>query len=86
MPPFSADVGKAVPLPRGSESLGLLHGIQSIEVKYFQEYVFGEHFNQCPPPPPILPCSAWVSNSKVNYEREVWRSLELTSKLGGRSP
>jgi hypothetical protein len=33
MSPFFADVGKAVPLPRAT--LRLLHGVQSIEIKYF---------------------------------------------------
>ena len=66
MPPFSAYVGKAVPLPRAS--LGLLQGVQSIEIKYFQKYVFGEHFNCCPPP--ILACTAWVITVMVNYECE----------------
>ena len=61
MPPFSADVGKAVPLPRAS--LGLLHGMQSIEIKYFQEYVFGEYFNRCPLP--NLACTALVNTGKL---------------------
>ena len=61
MPPFSADVGKTVPLPR--TALGFLHGVQSIEVKYFQEYVFGERFDRCPPP--ILACTTRVNDGKL---------------------
>jgi hypothetical protein len=61
MSPFSADVGQTVPLPR--TSLGFPHGVQSIEIKYFQEYVFGERFNRCPPA--ILACTAWVNNNEL---------------------
>ena len=54
MPPISADVGKAVPLPRTFS--GLLRGVQSIEIKYFQEHIFGEYSDRYPPP--ILVCAA----------------------------
>jgi hypothetical protein len=68
MPPISADMGKAMPLPR--MSLGLLHGVQSIEIEYFQEYVFGKYFNRCPLP--VLACTTWVIGSiTVNYECEL---------------
>ena len=41
MSPCSADVRKAVPLPWTSQEV--LFGIQSIKIKYFQVYIFGEH-------------------------------------------
>jgi hypothetical protein len=45
---------KAVPLPRMFPEL--LHGAQSIEIKYFQQGVFGEHFNRYPLP--LFACAA----------------------------
>ena len=64
-------MSKAVPLPWAS--LGLLHGIQSIEIKYFQEYVFVELFDRCLSP--ILACTALVSDSKI-WERGVEVTLD----------
>jgi hypothetical protein len=61
MPPFATDVRKSVPLPRIPP--GLLHGVYSIEIKYFQEDVLRKHFNHYPPWP--LSGAAWASNGKL---------------------
>ena len=55
MAPFSTDVGKAVPPPQAFQGL---HGVQSIEIKYDQERVFGEHVDRCDGPLPPLACGA----------------------------
>src|SRR6266403_1218350 len=60
-PPFSADLREATPLPKSL--LVPFYGVQSIKIKYFQECVFGKHFNRCHR---LLPsCAALVSNEKI---------------------
>jgi hypothetical protein len=63
MPPFSTDVRKEVPLPSWQESPGPLQGVQSIEIEYFQQGIFGKHIDRRPLP--VLACAAWVSNGKL---------------------
>jgi hypothetical protein len=69
MSPCSAHVRKAVPLPWTSQ--GVLYGIQSIKIGYFQEYIFGEHLNCCSL---ILACdtSHGLVLVTVKYERKVY--------------
>jgi hypothetical protein len=62
MPPLSADVRKAEPLPLRRNLPGQLQGAQSIEIKYFHQGVFGEHIYRRPLP--LVTCAAWVSNGK----------------------
>ena len=45
VPPAAADVREAEPVPSMSVA-GPHHRVQSINVEYFQERIFGEHFDR----------------------------------------